>query len=307
MNVPVLPVTVIIPVFNREHTLGATLRSVEQQGRYRVAKTLVIDDNSSDGSVALAESLGYEVVRLPENQGAAAARNMGIRLVKTPWVSFLDSDDRWRPNLLATPLALYRFPCPGLRRGLPPGWRKPGISDGGGAARTDAPWPPGHHRSGESVITSSTLVRADIVSRLGGFDTRWKYSEDFDLWLRVLEHGPGWCDATPTVDYERGGTSKSEHGSRVDDARVRIVYSFAGRPWWRKRSAERLVGVIYWEAIRSALRSHRWAAAVHYGSKVLWSRDRVTGAGACILRRRRLRTRLKALTSAGQPERRAGA
>lgn len=145
------------------------------------------------------------------------------------------------------------------------------------------------------------------MSRLGGFDTRWKYSEDFDLWLRVLEHGPGWCDATPTVDYERGGTSKSEHGSRVDDARVRIVYSFAGRPWWRKRSAERLVGVIYWEAIRSALRSRRWAAAVHYGSKVLWSRDRVTGAGACILRRRRLRTRLKGLTSAGQPELRAGA
>ena len=112
-------------------------------------------------------------------------------------------------------------------------------------------------------------MRADIVSRVGGFDTKWSYSEDFDLWLRVLEHGSGWCDATPTIEYQRGTTSKSEHGSGVDEARVGIVYSFAGRPWWRKRSAERLVGVIYWEAIRSALRSRRWTAALRHATKVL--------------------------------------
>ena len=306
MSLPVLPVTVIIPVFNREQTLAATLRSVEQQAGYRVAEVLVIDDKSTDGSVAVAEGLGYEVVRLPDNGGAAAARNVGIGLAKTPWISFLDSDDCWRPNLLATlwPHTDSHVLVSGsayLRAGANlvslMGAEPPGLTLRGPLDIVDPENP---------VVTSSTLVRADIVSHLGGFDTKWAYSEDFDLWLRVLEHGSGWCDATPTIEYQRGTTSKSEHGSDVDDARVRIVYSFAERPWWRKQSAERLVGVIYWEAIRSALRSHRWPAALRYGRMVLSSRDRVTGAGACILRRRRLRRRLKELTTGGPPSLAAG-
>lgn len=299
MSDPVLPLTVIIPVFNREETLAATLRSVEQQAGFRVAKVLVIDDRSTDGSVAVAEGLGYEVVRLPENGGAAAARNVGIGLAKTPWIAFLDSDDRWRPNLLATlwPFTDSHVLVSGsayLRAGTQLvsmiGVQPPGLTLRGPLDIVDPENP---------IVTSSTLVRGDIVSELGGFDTTWSYSEDFDLWLRVLEHGPGWCDATPTIEYQRGATSKSEHGSEVDDARVRIVYSFADRPWWRKRSAERLVGVIYWEAIRSALRSRRWGLALRQARKVVTSRDRVTGAVACIRRRRRLRLRLKELTSGG--------
>lgn len=297
MSLPVLPITVIIPVFNREHTLEATLRSVEDQDGYRVAKTLVIDDSSTDGSVAVAENLGYEVVRLPENQGAAAARNVGIGLAQTAWVAFLDSDDRWRPNLLATlwPHTESHVLVSGsayLRTGASVvslmGAEPPGVTLRGPLDIIDPENP---------VMTSSTLVRADIVSRLGGFDTTWAYSEDFALWLRVLEHGPGWCDATPTIEYQRGTSSKSEHGKGVDDARVRIVYSFAQRPWWRKQSAERLVGVIYWEAIRSALRARRWSAALRYGSKVLSSRDRMIGTRECLARRRRLRRRLKELNS----------
>lgn len=106
--------SVIIPSYNRAHTLPRAINSVLQQ--QAVAGTqveiVVIDDGSTDNTAALIQQYFPDVVyQQQENQGPAAARNAGIALVRGDVIAFLDSDDCWLPHKLATEKQLFaRFP-----------------------------------------------------------------------------------------------------------------------------------------------------------------------------------------------------
>lgn len=91
----------VIPVFNRERTLGRAIESALGQS-YAPAEILVADDGSTDRSVEVARGYGARVrVLAGENAGAAAARNRGVAAVTSDWVAFLDSDDYWTEHHLA--------------------------------------------------------------------------------------------------------------------------------------------------------------------------------------------------------------
>ncbi len=100
-------ITVVIPFFNREATLPATLESIRVQTR-RPDAVILIDNNSSDRSREIARewsdarcSEGWNVTLESERrQGASAARKKGESLAKTEYISFFDSDDRMRPDFI---------------------------------------------------------------------------------------------------------------------------------------------------------------------------------------------------------------
>ncbi|MEZ5346340.1 MAG: glycosyltransferase [Pyrinomonadaceae bacterium] len=75
-----VPVTVVIPVFNGEKYLGEAIRSVQDQ-TLKVDEILVVDNNSTDNSRAIALELGAKVLDQPK-QGTPAARNLGIAKVR---------------------------------------------------------------------------------------------------------------------------------------------------------------------------------------------------------------------------------
>ena len=96
--------SIIIPVYKAEKTLEEAVRSVTEQS-FKDLELLLVDDCSPDGSAALAESLCREdsrirLLRMPENGGAAAARNAGISAAAGRYVCFLDSDDVYTDGLL---------------------------------------------------------------------------------------------------------------------------------------------------------------------------------------------------------------
>lgn len=96
-------ISVVIPVYNRIHSLRRCLDSVLAQ-TYPVVELLVVDDCSSDGSAETAESIAdirIRLLRLPVRSGAQAARNAGIRSAEGDWIAFLDSDDEWLPDKIA--------------------------------------------------------------------------------------------------------------------------------------------------------------------------------------------------------------
>ena len=95
--------SVIIPVFNRAHKLPAALESVLAQ-REQDFEVLVIDDGSSDdpGSVIACLADPRVLCIRQDHRGAAAARNLGIASARGRFVAFLDSDDRFLPEHLAT-------------------------------------------------------------------------------------------------------------------------------------------------------------------------------------------------------------
>ncbi len=111
-------VTVIIPTFNRLRWISICLDSIKSQ-TYPHIETLVIDDGSSDGTVAWLKSQpDYSLVRIheqPKNGGASIARNDGIRLAQGELIVFIDSDDALLPNHIETAVNVFRdYPDTGL-------------------------------------------------------------------------------------------------------------------------------------------------------------------------------------------------
>jgi hypothetical protein len=95
--------SVVIPLYNKEHYIEKTIQSVLDQTctDYEV---IVVDDGSKDNSLALARKFESDRVRVipQENQGVSVARNTGILNANGEFICFLDADDEWRPDYLAT-------------------------------------------------------------------------------------------------------------------------------------------------------------------------------------------------------------
>ena len=96
-----LPVTVVIPAWNRARELPAALASVARQTA-QPAEVVVVDDGSTDRTAEVAAAHGARVVRHEENRGVSAARNSGIAAASHDWIAFVDSDDEWLPRHLQT-------------------------------------------------------------------------------------------------------------------------------------------------------------------------------------------------------------
>lgn len=98
-------VSIVTPVWNAAATLRAAVASVQAQS-FPDWEMLLVDDGSTDGSLALAEGLAAADRRIrllvqERNTGAAAARNRAIRAARGRFIAFLDADDLWRPEKLA--------------------------------------------------------------------------------------------------------------------------------------------------------------------------------------------------------------
>lgn len=95
--------SVVVPVFNRADVLGTALASVLAQTEQDF-EIVVADDGSRDDPAAVIARLGDTRIRClrQENKGGGAARNLGIDSARGRFIAFLDSDDVFLPNHLAT-------------------------------------------------------------------------------------------------------------------------------------------------------------------------------------------------------------
>lgn len=97
-------ISVVIPLYNKEHTIVNTLHSVLNQ-TFRDFEVIIIDDGSTDRSLAVIhQNFTDSRIRIinQENRGVSAARNKGISVSKGEYIAFLDADDEWMPYYLET-------------------------------------------------------------------------------------------------------------------------------------------------------------------------------------------------------------
>lgn len=173
-------ISVIIPTWQRAALLGDAVASVRRQS-VPVHEIVVVDDGSSDGTRAIATSLGPDVrYAWQENQGPAAARNLGLELASGDVIAFLDSDDLFDDAKLAIQTALLE--------------RHPGADMVWGRARNVifspadgdlAPAP----QDAVCWQLGSMLFRRSLFQRVGGFEPSLRHWEDVDLVIRVREAG----------------------------------------------------------------------------------------------------------------------
>lgn len=98
-----IKVSVIIPVYNVEKYLRQNLKSIAQQTLKEI-EIICVDDGSTDSSYKIIEEFAAKDSRFipvkQKNGGAGAARNNGLRRARGKYLSFLDSDDFFEPNML---------------------------------------------------------------------------------------------------------------------------------------------------------------------------------------------------------------
>ena len=212
-----LPISVVIPTYNAAAFLAEALESVRAQTR-AAAEVIVVDNGSTDASPQLAEAAGARVLRL-ERPGVSRARNVGIRTATQPWIAFLDADDLWQPDKLATQWqAVERCPEAGIvitdfREFDSTGVRLTSFLERREnyqaiVRREVAPavvWCEAqsfrtHFLRGNFFAPSAVLARRDLLVEVGLFDEAMTHMEDRELWLRMLPRTSVAVVERPLVD-----------------------------------------------------------------------------------------------------------
>lgn len=106
-------ISVVIPLYNKAHTIVNTLSTVMSQ-TYQDFEVVIVNDGSTDNGVGvIGEHFHDSRIRIinQENAGVGAARNRGVKEAKGDWIAFLDADDEWLPKYLQTLTSvLQKFP-----------------------------------------------------------------------------------------------------------------------------------------------------------------------------------------------------
>ena len=184
-------VSVVVPVFERASVLPGAVHSILAQTVSEI-ELLIVDDGSS---IDLGGEFGnfgdnrVRWIRHPENLGVAAARNTGVREAKAPYVAFLDSDDRWKPNKLECQLNAseqagsgVHATCTGFAL-FRPGSEVPEVSQ----EVSHVDWFL-HLMWGCNLSLGSTLmVERSSFDQFGYFDERFRRFEDWDWALRFVQ------------------------------------------------------------------------------------------------------------------------
>lgn len=190
--------SVIIPLYNKEDNIKATLESVFLQ-TVNDFEVIVVDDGSTDGGISIVN--GFKDKRLKvyqiENSGVSFARNFGVQKSFGELIAFLDADDYWYPNHLENIYSLVQaFPearwfatayeiqhnvnmilkmeAPPMHKGV--GWK--GMIDNyfEDSMQDSLGW------------TSSICFKKNHFLNLGGFDIQLQTGQDISLWIKSALH-----------------------------------------------------------------------------------------------------------------------
>lgn len=182
-------ISVVIPFYNSDPTLPETLASVLCQTR-PADEIVVVDDCSSPAlsTTLLQLPAGVRLIRQPRRRGTGPARQAGAEQTTGDWIACLDADDTWAPEKLARQEAeLDRQPdLAALHTGtviVSHGVRRAQYLD-----KSPRPTLAEILRRSE-IIPSSLIVRRDVLVAIGGWTPERYVLEDWDLSIRLLEHG----------------------------------------------------------------------------------------------------------------------
>ncbi|HJA78766.1 glycosyltransferase family A protein [uncultured Desulfovibrio sp.] len=261
-------IDVVIPLYNCAPFIETTIRSVQHQ-TVPVRKIIVVNDGSTDGGekkvAAMAATDERICVLNGPNRGLSAARNLGIQIAKARYLAFLDADDAWEPEKVASQLAVmdkgdFSFSHTGAR-----------LMDESGKPMGNVPFPiqttvaPTFEniRLGIYPVTgsgSSVMVRRELLERAGGFDEKLRFGEDWDMWARLAQFGPAIRLDQP-LTWIRVRQSSMQHSLSAEkralcqlDCRIHVARHWENEPAFlqahKKEACYDLWAVMRWRLLR---------------------------------------------------------
>lgn len=280
-------ITVLMPAYNAGAYIAEAIESVLAQS-FRDFEFLIIDDGSTDDSLSIIRSFQDSRVRVVSrpNKGLIASLNEGIALASAPLIARHDADDICLPDRLERQYFFLKENPQFLLVGSDAEYVD---KDGHYVCRLAAPI--GHsfdelwRRRFEKCpfIHPTVLFRKQAVLDAGGYPANALHFEDWLLWLRVMEHGPG-CNLpevllrvrlnpeSATIDERwheqefhdiRRRSLEQELVSEADALRLRSLLHFAGGPRFKQASYHAYVAKKYlWDNHRPGLARRHLKEAV---------------------------------------------
>ncbi|MGB5218014.1 MAG: glycosyltransferase family A protein [Smithella sp.] len=213
-------VSAIIPTFNRAHLIKHTIESIANQ-TYPDIEIIIVDDGSTDNTSSVVSALSSEYCNRPihyfnkANGGCASARNYGLKHAKGDFIAFLDDDDYWMPDAIASLVfALVNSKAdfvysPSIEK-YPNGAEIINYPCSAGAPENFSI----EHFKNTNTRSGSILYKRDIFKVVNGFDEAFKYNEDSDFLQRVAINFKATYSQNPTVVVRHHDSNKS--GDRIE-------------------------------------------------------------------------------------------
>ncbi len=183
-------VSVIMPTYNRAHTIQRAIKSILNQ-TYKDFEIIIVDDASTDSTPEVIRNINDKRIRYlrhEKNKGAPAARNTGIRAACGEFIAFQDSDDEWLTEKLEKQIKIFQSASPEVGIVYSGFWR---IVEG---TKTYFPLRRLKRKegnlleqllAGNFINTPCMLVRKSCFKKAGLFDEAFPCGQDWELSIRL--------------------------------------------------------------------------------------------------------------------------
>lgn len=193
-----LKFSVVIPCYNASKWIEKALTSLESQN-YKPLDVIVVDDGSTDDSIEVVNNYKQRssldiLVLSQKNAGPAAARNLGVSQSKGDYIAFLDADDHWDTDKIATDASYlansnYKILVSNVNL----------VDNAGFVIRSN-----NNDYSNDStevceklflgklsMMTPTLVIERELFNKLGGFSKKLRYKEDHLLILKAVDYSGG--------------------------------------------------------------------------------------------------------------------
>ncbi len=240
MNKQHIDVSIVIVNYNVKDFLAGCLKSIASASNNLSVETIVVDNNSSDGSIEYLEPLFSDVnfIQLDENIGFGRANNLGFDIARGKYILILNPDTILRSDTLdvmfdymeqntqcgiagckvLNPDGTFQVAC---RRGFPTPWASFCKLFGLQSLFPKSPIFAQYNQlykstdetySVDAVIGAFMFCRSDIIREIGGFDPEFfMYGEDLDLCRQAVLRGYSvdYVHTTSIIHFKGESTKRS--------------------------------------------------------------------------------------------------
>ena len=231
-------VSIIIPVFNAEKYLSATIFSAINQ-TWANKEIIIVDDGSTDNSLLIAKKFENEWIKVftQQNKGAGSARNKALSESKGDFIQFLDADDLLscdkissqveillqHPNKLAVCSTIHFFDNQNLNESTTSAYEDSFLFDTDNPADFIINLYGGAQDRGSMVQTNAWLTPIEIIKKAGYWSEFYSPDDDGEFFCRALLAGSGVVYTRDCFNYYR------KHTHHINLSAVKTKKSLQGR------------------------------------------------------------------------------